>query len=121
MTNKSKAKGTAWETALVNYFRSKPWWRAERLTLSGKEDEGDIVVYPTDHERVVIVEAKAERQMNLSAYVLEAEREASNYAKHRDLEHVPHWIVVVKRRNKPAGQAYVVTTLDEFYRQVEGL
>lgn len=120
MTNRSKQIGTAWETALVNWFRSKNLWTAERLTLSGKEDEGDVLVVRDVH-LPYIIEAKAERQMNLSGYVLEAEREAANYAKHRNLEHVPYWVVVVKRRNKPAGQAYVVTTLDEFYRQVEGL
>ena len=118
MTNKSKQLGTSWETALVKWFRSKGWI-ADRLTLAGKEDEGDL--YVEDRFGIgFVIEAKNERRMNLSAYVQEAEVEAENWIKHRDPGGTrPPWLVIVKRRNRTAGQAYVVTTLDEFLRQME--
>jgi len=117
MTNRSKQLGTSWETALVKWFRSKGWI-ADRLTLAGKEDEGDL--YVEDKYGIgFVIEAKNQRQMNLSAFVLEAEKEAENYAKHRGDTDRPPWLVIVKRRNRSAGQAYVVTTLDEFLRQME--
>lgn len=113
--NRSKIKGTAFETALVNYFRSKGWI-ADRLRQTGAEDEGDIAAYVPGDTLPVVIEAKAERQMNLSSYIAQAEREAQMFAKHRGSE-VPEWLAVVKRPGKPIGQSYVVITLDEYIRQ----
>lgn len=41
MSSKSKAKGTAAETTAVRYLKEQ-FWRAERRTLSGNKDKGDI-------------------------------------------------------------------------------
>lgn len=114
--NRSKARGTAFETALVNYFRSKGWV-ADRLRQTGTEDEGDLAVHIPGDTLPVVIEAKAERQMNLSAYIAQAEKEAQAYAKHRDIPTTPEWLAIVKRPNKPIGQSYVVITLDEYIRQ----
>lgn len=119
MANKSGRIGSEWESRLLGWFRGRPKWRAERLHLAGVNDEGDLVVYDPWGDDPWIVEAKAERQMNLSAYVREAEVEAANYARARGMRRVPNWIVVVKRRNQPINKAYVVCTLEEFARQIE--
>ncbi len=39
--NASRAKGTAWETAVVNWLKD-PFHRAERRTMAGAGDRGDI-------------------------------------------------------------------------------
>lgn len=114
--NRSKAKGSLYETALVNYFRSKGWI-ADRLRQTGTEDEGDLAIRIPGDLIPVVVEAKAERQMNLSSYIAQAEKEAQAYARHRELHVIPEWLAIVKRPNKPIGQSYVVITLDEYIRQ----
>ena len=123
MTNRSKGIGSEWETRLLSYFRSRGW-RAERLALAGANDEGDLFVGIDLAD--FVVEAKAEKKIDLASYVKEAELEAFNHAKARG-RHTrdgavdpASWLVIVKRRNQPVNKAYVVTTLEEFIRQVEG-
>lgn len=53
MANPSKAKGTAAETAVVKYARENGFPLADRLTLTGRYDRGDIGLCPG-----VIVEVK---------------------------------------------------------------
>lgn len=109
MTNR---KGPLWETKLLNYLREHGF-DAERLRLTGKEDEGDLVVKDGS---VIIIEAKDEKKFDLSGYLREAEDEAGNYAKHRGLDPadmVP--IAIVKRRNHSVSKAYVVMTVDTFF------
>lgn len=71
--SKSKAKGTAQETLIVNWLNDKGI-RARRITLSGPKDKGDIELL----DFPVIIEAKNERKMTLSEYVDEALIEAEN-------------------------------------------
>lgn len=40
--SKSKAKGTAAESAVVKYLREQGWPSAERRALNGASDRGDI-------------------------------------------------------------------------------
>lgn len=42
MVNKSKAKGTGWETAIVRYLLAEGLAGAERRALYGTDDRGDI-------------------------------------------------------------------------------
>lgn len=109
MTNR---KGTEWETRLLKYLRENKI-DAERLTKTGKEDEGDLVVRDGG---VVIVEAKNEKKLDLAGYLREAEVEAKNYAKHRGLDPAPITpVAIIKRRNHGPGEAYVVMTVDTFF------
>ena len=95
------------------------WFReqgmpTERLHLAGLHDEGDLAV--TDADLTYLVEAKAERQIALSSYVNEAVIERDNYCKARGLDRstvLP--LAIVKRRSLPLEQAYVVTTVAEFF------
>lgn len=117
MVNPSKAKGTKFETDLVAYLRPTlgPSYTVERLALSGSEDEGDIAIGQGGGV-YDIIEAKAEKQFRLAAYLDEVHVEVENFARHRDLD--AKWVnglVVVKRRMKAIGQSFVITTLDEHY------
>lgn len=53
MSNPSKAKGTACETAIVRYLQTHGFPFADRQPLRGGRDQGDIAVCPG-----VIIEAK---------------------------------------------------------------
>lgn len=68
----SKAKGTRWESALVDYLRRfVPG--VERRTLSGVLDRGDIAGIEG-----VVIEAKNTKAALLAQYLDEANREAAN-------------------------------------------
>jgi len=113
MSTASRRTGTAFESALVKHIRDRFGLRAERLRQSGKNDCGDIAV--DDVGLVYLIEAKAEKSINLSGYVAEAEAERRNYCRARGISEsgvMP--LAVVKRRGKGIGEAYVVITLDEF-------
>lgn len=115
MTNR---RGPDWEARLVRHLRDHGF-NAERLVRAGAEDEGDILSNHRGREPWII-EAKAERKMDFSSYVREAEVEAGNYAKHRGHKFIPYHVAIVKRPNLGAGRAYVVCELDEWIRQVKG-
>lgn len=71
--SRSKAKGTAWETRIVHALRGAGFVMAERRTLNGIHDRGDITgVIGT------VIEAKNCAKTELAAWVDEAEREARN-------------------------------------------
>lgn len=72
--NRSKQKGTAGETAVVDYLRQHPRFaHVERRTLSGVNDRGDIAGIPG-----VVIEVKNCAEMKLAEWIDEELREASN-------------------------------------------
>lgn len=101
--SKSKARGTAWETEIVNTLRSKWWPNAQRRTLSGAADKGDINLHPD-----VVIEAKDHGTLKFSQWISEAEKERVNAG-------ASIGVVWAKRRGKAsAGDAYVVMTGEQF-------
>ena len=97
--NPSKQKGTAAETAVVDYLRANGWPHAERRTLAGAHDRGDIAGIPG-----VVVEVKACRTFDLAGWVAEAHTEAENAG-------MPLGVVWAKRRGKSSpDEWYVVMT-----------
>lgn len=68
----SRAKGTAWETAIVTYLRTRGWPHAERRTLAGRLDRGDI-----NGVIGLVVETKNAKAVTLAAWLDEAKREAA--------------------------------------------
>lgn len=71
--SKSKAKGTAAETAVVNYLREQGFEQAERRALNGVADRGDIAgVVGT------VIEVKNCARMELAGWLAEAAAEADN-------------------------------------------
>lgn len=72
MTNRPKQKGTAAETAVVQYLQNCGFENAERRALSGKHDKGDIANMP------VVIEVKNQKELKLAQWIKEALAEAEN-------------------------------------------
>lgn len=99
----SKRKGTAWESKIVDYLRDLGWVHAERRTLSGANDRGDIAGLPG-----VVIEAKSAARVELAAWQDEATREAGNAG-------ASVGVVWFKRRgNTSPGSGFVLMTGDQF-------
>lgn len=99
MSNPSKQKGTAGETAVVKLFRNRynfPELRARRVTLHGNYDLGDVhIEYPGGD--LLCIEVKAGKQADdasladIAAWVEEARLECA-------AANADRWLLVVKRR-----------------------
>lgn len=96
MANASKAKGTAFESALVAYLREHHNPGARRNAQMGRLDIGDI-----DGYYLHALEAKAEKTITLPSYIAQANREAVHAGQ-------PYGCAVVKRRMKGTADGYVV-------------
>jgi hypothetical protein len=73
LVNRAKNKGTAAETAVVEFLKANGFPQAERRTLSGSNDKGDINVSPD-----VVIEVKNVKTMTLSVWMDEAIAESEN-------------------------------------------
>lgn len=71
--SKAKQKGTAAETAVVNWLQSQGRPHVERRSLHGTNDRGDIAGIPC-----VVIEVKNHAKMTLSEWVSELEVEIAN-------------------------------------------
>jgi len=71
--SKSKQKGTAAETAVVNWLKTKGRKHVERRSLNGSSDRGDIAGLPR-----VVIEVKNHARMELSQWLSELEVEIRN-------------------------------------------
>jgi len=108
MTNRSKQKGTAWETALVAWLREHGFPYAERRTLAGKHDKGDVSGIPG-----VVLEAKNCVTWTPSEWIGELQTEMANAG-------VDVGAVVIRRRGTTdAGRAYALLPLEVFVRLLE--
>lgn len=108
----SNRKGSEWELDLLKYFRYNDA-DYERLHLTGKEDEGDGVLKVGEP---LVIQAKNEKGHNL-AHLKDAKIQAEWYARHRGLDFIPDWFLIMKRRNHRVSQAYVVQELDQWLRR----
>ena len=100
MVNKSKIKGTRWESTCRGFLRH--WWpNLERLAQSGSADRGDLVGIPG-----VTIECKDARRHELASWCDETEIERQ----HNDDR---FGILIVKRANKPVNKAYAMTTVEQ--------
>lgn len=111
----ARRRGAQWQSDVRDSLRGGGY-DVEMLTLTGAQDEGDLVVRMEDGTYVVI-EAKNEKTIDLPTYLREAHTEAENFAKHR-----PHLapekirpIAVVKARGKSVLDAYVVQRLSDVF------
>jgi len=71
--NKSKAKGTAAETAVVNYMISRGYKYCERRALAGALDKGDVGGIPE-----TAIEVKAHKTYSIPAWLREIKIEKAN-------------------------------------------
>jgi hypothetical protein len=107
MSNPSKAKGTSAESLLVAYLRR--WWpNAERRSLNGTKDRGDVAGIPG-----TVIEVKACKEMDLAGWLRELDAEMANEQAHTGTE--PYGVVIAKRRGTlDVGRWYAVMTVDEW-------
>jgi hypothetical protein len=97
MVNRSKQKGTSWESAIVDYLRAYGWPHVERRTLNGAMDRGDIAGIPG-----VVIEAKSVKTITLGAFIDEADKERKN-------DKADIGVAWIKRRGRTtADYGYVV-------------
>lgn len=98
MANPSKAKGTSFETALVDFL--KPMFPAvERRALHGNTDKGDIAGIPD-----WTFEAKNRKKLGIGGALDEAITEARNAG-------TPYAVAIVKRPRKgDVAQAFAIMT-----------
>lgn len=101
--SRSRAKGTRWETAVVDYLR--PWFpHVERRAGRGHNDGGDLAGLVG-----WVCELKSTKQLALAEALDEAEKERANVG--------ARWCAaIIKRRMKSTGEGYVVMTLEQFAR-----
>jgi hypothetical protein len=90
---------------------------AERLRLSGGEDEGDLVVIVAGE--TYIFELKNTKKLNLKEFWDEAQKEAANYAKHRGINQ-PLSYVLFKRRSAGIEKAWVIQDLTQWLEDKNG-
>jgi hypothetical protein len=118
LSNTNARKGAKFETDLLTYLRGAGHM-VERLPKTGKEDECDLVVASAlspRPRRFEIIEAKDWARLDLPKFLRERDIGVTNYAKHRGLSlDDVSGVVVIKRRMASIGQAFVVTTLDDYY------
>ncbi len=111
MTNKSKGKGTAWETSIKNWLAGLGY-KTKRIPLQGANDIGDLEIegFPW-----LVVEAKNCVKTELSVWVDEAIKEAENAGAEVGVvwHHRP-------RKGSPAD-AYVTMSGEHFFKLLRRL
>ncbi len=80
MSNPAKAKGTFWETRIVEWLNHIGFIHAERRALQGANDKGDIAGLPG-----VVIEAKNHKTILLSSWMKELQVEVDNANAHLGL------------------------------------
>ena len=111
MANPNGRKGAAFETAVLKFFRAAGVL-AERLTKAGARDEGDLVVVISGS--TYILELKNRKKLDLPTFWAEAQIEAENYARARNLDFIPPAYVIVKRRNAGIEKSWVIQDLTQW-------
>lgn len=113
----NKAKGTRWESAIVDFLRSVGFRWADRVPMSGAKDRGDVTPGPG----APAIESKNQSRLDWAEWLDEAEREAVNAG-------APFGVVWAKRRGKasPAdgyvlmsGRSYARLMLEAGYGPTE--
>ena len=106
--SKEKAKGDQFERDVVRVLRANGHPYAERaLRLGAHDDHGDIDGVPGFH-----IECRDRGRIELGAWMSLAAAEA------RCIPSRPTPVLVIKRRMRPATDAYVVLELQEFARLI---
>lgn len=109
MTNRSKQKGTSFESLIRDYLKEEWSDIIERMPLSGNEDRGDISNFRVGSkgQHLIACELKNRAQLSLAQWVKEAQEEAKNYG-------AVAGVTVFKRKGKgAAADQYVVVTLSD--------
>lgn len=119
MANRNKARGTTFETAVLNYLKLRGFGRTYRTPQAGVYDTGDINGIVSGYSEVII-QCKNRKEFDLSGWLNDTVAQADVRAKQLDPDHmaVPvHGALVVKRPkvgDKTLGETYVVMRLEDF-------
>lgn len=104
MANRSKQRGTAFETLIKTYLQEQWSPDIDRLPLSGAFDRGDIGNFRVGGH-LVALELKNHSRLDLGTWIAEAQKEATHYG-------ALAGAVIHKRRGKgQAGDQYVTLVL----------
>lgn len=99
--SRSRAKGTAHETAIVRHLNAHGYPGADRAPLRGNKDQGDIVGIPG-----VCIEAKNCKTLTPSLWLDQLEVEMIN-------SEAETGVVIAKRRGTTdIGKCYALMTVD---------
>lgn len=115
MGNKHKAKGTSFETLIVNYLKEQDFCNARRTALAGENDAGDIHGVVQAREipaKEVAIQCKNQKSFKLSEWLNATVEQASKLNRG-----VP--LLVVKRPGKGAaaiGESYAIMPLEEMLK-----
>lgn len=102
--NPNKAKGTRWESRVVDFLRANGFRYAERRALAGTKDLGDIVNVPG-----VVIECKATKTLALAEWVDQMVEEKEN-------ANALYGFVVFPRRSHATERAYCLLELRDLVR-----
>lgn len=115
MGNKHKAKGTAFETLVVNYLKEQGFENARRTALAGENDAGDIhgVTQKTEvPNREMAIQCKNQKSFKLSEWLNATVEQASKLPRG-----IP--LLIVKRPGKgekALGESYAIMPLEELLK-----
>ena len=105
--SKQKQKGTAAETAVVNWLKTKGRKHVERRSLNGTNDRGDIAGIPG-----VVLEVKNHQRMALSEWLEEMLVEVKN-------DNADTGVVIHKRRGTTnVGNWYATMTVEQWHELI---
>lgn len=116
MGNKHKAKGTAFETLIVNYLKDNGFKNAHRTALQGINDSGDVngIVQRVSLSELA-VQCKNQKAFDLSGWLNDTVEQAKKLN-----EGLP--LLVVKRPGKgekALGDSYAVMRLEDMVRLLQ--
>lgn len=110
MANYRKTKGTAYETAVVEWLQDHGFPYAHRIAGGGSKDVGDINI----GEPGLVIECKNHKEIALARFVDELEQEVLHDP------HADEGVLIIKRMGKPTGESYVVFPLKWFNELLVG-
>lgn len=110
--SRSRAKGTAFETELLERLR-RLWPAAERAgTTKGPNDYGDYL-----HVGGWLIEAKKQDKWHLPAWIKTIQRKVS--ARKAEIQFVEAWALIFAADRRTVAGTFVVQPLDQWIAQVE--
>jgi hypothetical protein len=103
--NKSKARGTAFETAVKNVLTE--WgFDVRRNPLTGKLDSGDLTIKAQTHPWKAVVQCKDTQRIDLPGAIDDAHEQ-------RDNAKADFGFAIIKRRGKNVNRSYVAMELGD--------
>ena len=111
MSNASKQKGTAWESACAKYLRLNGFRSADRRALAGVRDRGDLTGLPG-----FVVSCKSVARFLIGEFIDEARAQAKNQDEFEGNPEKPNMCVVfLKRRGfSDPGRSFAIMEIRDY-------